>query len=391
VAKTAAPRIAMVAGEASGDLLAAHLIDAIRTVLPQARFMGIGGPRMIAQGFEAWWPSEKLAVRGYVEVLKHYREISGIRTQLGARLLAEAPDLFIGVDAPDFNLGLETRLRGHGLPTAHFISPSIWAWRGGRMKKIKRAADHMLCLFPFEEPLYRGAGVPATYVGHPLADVVPLQPDQAAARARLGLPADGPVVALMPGSRQSELHYLGECFAAAALLMRARNPALRFVVPLASEPTEALWRAAVRAAEEHSGAAAPLAWVASPRDAHPALAACDVALVASGTATLETALFKRPMAIAYNMAPLTWALMKRMSYLPYGGLPNILCGEFVVPEFYQEDATPENLAQALGNLLDDAAARARVAARFERLHAELKCGMAPRAAAAIAQAFFPAA
>lgn len=381
----------MVAGEASGDLLAAHLIDAIRTVLPQARFMGIGGPRMIAQGFEAWWPSEKLAVRGYVEVLRHYREISGIRKQLGRRLIEEAPDLFIGVDAPDFNLDLEIRLREHGLRTAHFISPSIWAWRGGRMKKIKRAAGHMLCLFPFEEPLYRNAGVPATYVGHPLADVVPLQSDQAAARARLGLPADAQVVALLPGSRQSELRYLGERFAATALLMRARNPALRFVVPLASEPTEALWRAAVKAAGEKAGSGPDmsLAWTAAPRDTHAALAACDVALVASGTATLEAALFKRPMAIAYNMAPLTWALMKRMSYLPYGGLPNILCGQFVVPEFYQEDASPENLAQALGNLLDDAPARALVAARFERLHAELKCGMAPRAAAAIVGAFFP--
>jgi len=382
----------MVAGEASGDLLAAHLIEAIRSRLPAARFVGIGGPRMIAQGFEAWWPSEKLAVRGYVEVLRHYREISGIRKQLARRLLEEAPDLFIGVDAPDFNLDLEIRLREQGLSTAHFISPSIWAWRGGRMEKIKRAAGHMLCLFPFEEPLYRNAGVPATYVGHPLADVVPMQPDAAGARARLGLAADGPVVALMPGSRQSELRYLGERFAAAALLMRARDPAVRFVVPLASEPTEALWRAAVRAAEEKAGEkgeeAMPLAWTASPRDAHTALAACDVALVASGTATLETALFKRPMAIAYNMAPLSWALMRRMSYLPYGGLPNILCGEFVVPEFYQEDARPENLAQALGNLLQDAPARERIAARFARLHAELKCGMAPRAAAAIVEAFF---
>ena len=381
----------MVAGEASGDMLAAHLIEAIRSRLPQARFMGIGGPRMAAQGFEAWWPSEKLAVRGYVEVLRHYREIKGIRDRLGDRLIEEKPDLFIGVDAPDFNLDLEIRLREQGLRTAHFISPSIWAWRGGRMKKIKRAAGHMLCLFPFEEPLYRDAGVPATYVGHPLADIVPMQPDAAGARARLRLPADAPVVALMPGSRQSELRYLGERFAAAALLMRARNPALRFVVPLASEATETLWRSAVRAAQERGGKGEALDWTASPRDAHTALAACDVALVASGTATLETALFKRPMAIAYNMAPLSWALMRRMSYLPYGGLPNILCGEFVVPEFYQEDASPENLAQALSNLLQDAPVRARIAARFARLHAELKCGMAPRAATAIVEAFFPGA
>ena len=208
------PTIALVAGEASGDLLAAHLIEAIRSRLPQARFVGIGGPRMIAQGFDAWWPSEKLAVRGYVEVLRHYREIKGIRDALAARLLAAPPDLFIGVDAPDFNLDLEIRLRERGVRTAHFISPSIWAWRGGRMEKIKRAAGHMLCVFPFEEALYRDAGVPATYVGHPMADVIPLQPDQAAARDRLGLPAGGPVVALLPGSRQSELKYLGERYAA---------------------------------------------------------------------------------------------------------------------------------------------------------------------------------
>lgn len=378
----AAPVIALVAGEASGDLLAAHLIEAIQSRLPQARFAGIGGPRMLAQGFEAWWPSEKLAVRGYVEVLRHYREIKGIRDQLGARLLAEKPDLFIGVDAPDFNLDLEVKLREAGIRTAHFISPSIWAWRGGRIHKIKRACDHMLCLFPFEEPLYREAGVPATYVGHPLADVIPMQPDQAAARAKLGLPADAPVVALLPGSRQSELRYLGERFAATATRLRARNAATRFVVPLASEPTEALWSAAA--------SAAGLAWTAAPRDTHAALAACDIALVASGTATLETALFKRPMVIAYNMAALSWKLMRPMAYMQYGGLPNILCGEFVVPEFYQEDASPENLSQALANLLEDAVMRERVAARFARLHAELRQGMAQRAADAVVSTFFPA-
>jgi len=383
-----APRFAMVAGEASGDLLAAHLIEAIRSRLPQARFVGIGGPRMIAQGFDAWWPSEKLAVRGYVEVLRHYREIKGIRDALAARLLAAPPDLFIGVDAPDFNLDLEIRLRERGVRTAHFISPSIWAWRGGRMEKIKRAAGHMLCVFPFEEALYRDAGVPATYVGHPMADVIPLQPDQAAARDRLGLPAGGPVVALLPGSRQSELKYLGERYAACALQLHRTHPAVRFVVPLASEPTEALWKAAVQAAEAAAGGAR-LEWTAAPRDSHTALAACDIALVASGTATLETALFKRPMVIAYNMARISYEMMRRMAYQPYVGLPNILCEGFVVPELVQDDATPENLAQALGNLLDDAAARERVAARFLQLHQTLRQGMAQRAAQAVVQAFFP--
>lgn len=380
-----APVIAMVAGEASGDLLAAHLIAAVKARLPQARFVGIGGPRMQAEGFEAWWPSEKLSVRGYVEVLRHYREISGIRKQLAARLEAAPPDLFIGVDAPDFNLGLEARLRRAGIRAAHFVSPSIWAWRGGRMKGIKQAVDHMLCLFPFEEALYRNAGVDATYVGHPMADVIPMQPDQAAARVKLGLPMDAPVVALLPGSRQSELKYLGERYVAAALRLSQTHPQARFVVPLATEPTEAQWQACVRAA------GGTLPWTPAPRDSHAALAACDIALVASGTATLETALFKRPMVIAYNMAPLTYQLMRRMAYQPYYGLPNILCGEFVVPEFMQHDATPENLAQALANLLDDAQARERVAARFTSLHEQLRQGMAQRAADALVRAFFPAA
>jgi lipid-A-disaccharide synthase len=375
----------MVAGEASGDLLAAHLIAAVKARLPGARFVGIGGPRMQAEGFEAWWPSEKLSVRGYVEVLRHYREISGIRKQLAARLEAAPPDLFIGVDAPDFNLGLEARLRRARIRAAHFVSPSIWAWRGGRMKGIKEAVDHMLCLFPFEEAMYRKAGVDATYVGHPMADVIAMQPDQAAARAKLGLPMDAPVVALLPGSRQSELKYLGDRYVAAALRLLQSHPRVHFVVPLATEPTEAQWQACVRAA----GGALP--WTPAPRDSHAALAACDIALVASGTATLETALFKRPMVIAYNMAPLTYQLMRRMAYQPYYGLPNILCGEFVVPEFMQHDATPENLAQALANLLDDAPARERVAARFTSLHEQLRQGMAQRAAEALVRAFFPAA
>ena len=378
------PRIAMVAGEASGDLLAAHLIDALKQRMPGARFCGIGGARMQAAGFEAWWPAEKLAVRGYIEVLRHYREISGIRNQLAQRLLDDKPDLFIGVDAPDFNLDLEFRLRTAGIKTCHFVSPSVWAWRGGRIDKIRRAAGHMLCLFPFEEKLYAEAGIPATYVGHPLADVIAAAPDRAAARAALKFPHDATVIALLPGSRQSELKYLGERFARAAVHLyeaQSKSPApVQFVVPLASSETEALWRAAVNIAGTHK-----LPITVALRGTHEALAACDIAIVASGTATLEAALFQRPMVIAYNMAPFTWALMRRMQYQPWVGLPNILCGEFVVPELLQEDATPENLAQAALNLLGDKVTCARISARFAALHAQLRQGMAARAGEAVAR------
>jgi lipid-A-disaccharide synthase len=380
----AAPRIAMVAGEASGDLLASHLIPALAARLPGASFYGIGGPRMQATGFSVLWPAEKLAVRGYVEVLKHYREITGIRRVLAKRLLAEPPDLFIGVDAPDFNLDLETRLRSAGVRTAHFISPSIWAWRGERIAKIRAACEEMLCVFPFEEKLYRDAGVGATYVGYPLADVIPQVPDRAAARARLGLANDALVVALLPGSRQSELKYLADRFVLAAVQLAHVVPGVRFVVPLASDATSAQWNDAVI-----RNGAGDIGFVLAPRDSHTALAACDVALVASGTATLEAALFKRPMVIAYNMARISWEMMRRMKYQPWVGLPNILCGEFVVPEFLQDDASPENLAQALANLTADRGVCARIEARFAQLHGELRQGMPARAADAIAKRFFP--
>jgi len=380
----AAPRIAMVAGEASGDLLASHLIPALAARLPGASFHGIGGPRMQAAGFSAWWPSEKLAVRGYVEVLRHYREITGIRRALAERLLADPPDLFIGVDAPDFNLDLETRLRAAGVRTAHFISPSIWAWRGERIAKIRAACEEMLCVFPFEEKLYRDAGISATYVGYPLADVIAQVPDRAGARARLGLSDQGLIVAVLPGSRQSELKYLADRFILAAMRLAHAMPDVRFVVPLASEATTAQWHDAVR-----RNGADGLRFLLAPRDSHTALAACDVTLVASGTATLEAALFKRPMVIAYNMARISWEMMRRMKYQPWVGLPNILCGEFVVPEFLQDDSTPDNLAQALANLIADQTLRASIEARFARLHEELRRGMPARAAGVIAERFFP--
>lgn len=375
---TGAHRIAMVAGEASGDLLASLLLAGLNLRRPGTASHGIGGPCMIAQGFRADWPMEKLAVRGYVEVLRHYREITGIRRALREQLLAVPPDLFLGVDAPDFNLELETNLRAAGIPTAHFVSPSIWAWRGGRIERIRRAVDHMLVLFPFEAALYREAGIPATYVGHPLADVIPREPDRAGARQALGLAADEEVVAILPGSRLSEIRYVAPTFIEAVALMGKSAPRARFIAPMAGNASAAAFAALLAGRSD-----ADIRMV--PGQSHTVLAACDAALVASGTATLETALFKRPMVIAYRMAPLSWFLMKRMKYQPWVGLPNILAGEFLVPEFLQEAATPAALAEATLRQLRDDANRARLTTRFAAMHAELSQDTATRAAAVIGQ------
>ena len=316
-------KLALVAGETSGDLLAGLLLGGLRRRWPAMRSVGIGGPRMAEQGFEAWWPHDALAVRGYVEVLRHYRRIKRIRDALAERLLDERPDAFIGVDAPDFNLGLEARLRAAGLKSIHFVCPSVWAWRAGRLKRIAESVDHLLCLFPFEPPLLARHGVAATYVGHPLADAIPLQPPRAAARSALGLDDATPMVALLPGSRRSEIEYIAPLFVAAAALLARRRPGLRFVLPVVPG-LRALIEPMVGAG------AAPIELVDGR--SHEVLAACDVTLIASGTATLEAALFKRPMVIAYRMHPLSWQLMKRMQLQPWVGLPNILCEDFVVPE-----------------------------------------------------------
>jgi lipid-A-disaccharide synthase len=369
-------RFGMVAGEASGDLLAGLLLGGLRARWPDLRTQGIGGPKMAAHGFEAWWPHDKLAVRGYVEVLRHYREIAGIRKQLAARLLADKPDAFIGVDAPDFNLGLEEKLKTAGIKTVHFVSPSIWAWRGGRVSKIGRSTDHVLCLFPFEPAIYARHGVPASYVGHPLADAIPVEVPRAAARERLGLPADAQVVALLPGSRRSEIDYIAPLLLQTAALLHRQRPELRFVLPVVPGLRERLQPLL-------ADCAAPVQ-VLDGRS-HDALAACDVTLIASGTATLEAALFKRPMVITYRMHGLSWQLMKRMRYQPWVGLPNILCEDFVVPELIQEDATPQALAQATLAWLDDAPRSASLAARFTELHHLLKRDTARCATDAIAK------
>lgn len=369
---TKGPRFALVAGEASGDLLAGLLLDGLKSRWPTLTCAGIGGPQMTSRGFDAWWPSDKLAVRGYVEVLRHYREIAGIREQLKNRLLNNRecrPDMFVGVDAPDFNLDLEAALKADGIKTVHFVSPSVWAWRAGRVEKIRRSVDHVLCIFPFEPALLAEHGIAATFVGHPLAGVIPMQPDQQAARRALGLPDEDTVIAILPGSRRSEIEYLaGPFFKAVALIKRAR-PAIKFVVPAVP-----LLKSRIERLAAEAGVRADLQIVEG--QSHTVLAACNVTLIASGTATLEAALFKRPMVIAYNMNWLSYQIMRRKQLQPWIGLPNILCKDFVVPELLQDAATPEALAAALLGWVDaKSEAPDKIAAveqRFQRLHAELR-------------------
>ncbi len=374
----AALRIAMVAGEASGDLLGGLLLDGIQQRWPQVQAYGIGGAQLQRRGFDALWPSDKLAVRGYVEVLRHYREIAGIRKQLLQRLLADPPDVFIGIDAPDFNLWLETQLKSRGVKTVHFVSPSIWAWRAERLEKIRQAVDHVLCIFPFEKPLYDQAGIAATYVGHPLASVIPLQPDRAAARQALGLAASDHVVAVLPGSRQSEVQYLGEVFFKAVALINTAQLAIKFIVPCVPSLKNVI------AAHAQRAGLADLVQLLDGQS-HTALAACDVTLIASGTATLEAALFKRPMVIAYNMHWLSWQMMKRKKLQAWVGLPNILCNEFVVPEFLQDAATPQALSKAVLDWLAQPEKIRALEHRFAALHTELQRDTAQLATHAIAQ------
>lgn len=371
-------RIAMVAGEASGDLLASLLIQSLKKRLPDARFYGIGGPRMQAVGFQALFPAEKLAVRGYAEVFRHYREIAGIRRKLLSAMLSDPPQAFIGVDAPDFNLHLEKSLKARGIPAIHYVSPSIWAWRGGRIRGIAQSVSHMLALFPFEEEIYRRNRIPVSYVGHPLADVIPVEVNRAALREKLGIPNDQVVFALLPGSRQSELHYMAETFIETARCLNQRFPAARFLVPLATRETRDMFELAL-----YKLSAQELPITRLFGHAQDAMAVADGVLVASGTATLEAALLKKPMVVAYRMSPWSWRLMRRMQYQPWIALPNILSGCFVVPEFLQGDATPENLAQALGNLVEDQETSRRIAGIFTNLHEKLRLNSAERAAEAI--------
>jgi len=371
-------KVAMVAGEASGDLLGAHLMDALKAAHPDVEFAGIGGPRMLARGFTSQVPQERLAVRGYVEVLSRLPELLRIRRTLRDTLLAEKPDVFIGIDAPDFNLALEKWLKQAGLRTVHYVSPSVWAWRPERVVKIGDSADQVLCLFPMEKPLYDAAGVPATFVGHPLASEIPLQPDRAAMREQLSLPRQAPVFALMPGSRKSELEFMGGLYIEVARQLLARYPDAQFLVPLATRPTldqfdqlltrHKAWDLPIRKLFGH---------------AQMAMIAADVVLVTSGTATLEVALTKRPMVISYKLSWLTYQLVKRKLKLPYVGLPNILAKRFVVPELLQKDATVEKLTAAVAELYDNQASRQDIIDTFTELHLSLKADSAKLAAEAI--------
>ena len=366
--------IAMVAGEASGDLLASLMLGGLKARLGDTvSYAGIGGKRMMAEGFVSHWPMETLSVNGYVEVLGSLREILATRRAIRDSLLANPPVCFIGVDAPDFNFGLEVPLRRAGIPVVHFVSPSIWAWRGGRIRTIARAVDHILCLFPFEPEIYAKAGIPATYVGHPLADVIPMVPDVAGARATLGLPAGHRVVAVLPGSRQSEVRNLGATFFAAMAQMQRMDPNLAFVLPAASAPLRAIVESLHQQYPE-------LRLTIVDGNSHLAMEAADVVLLASGTATLEAALYKKPMVISYKVPWLTAQIMKRQGYLPYVGLPNILSGRFVVPELLQDDATPEALARETLLQLNDQGNIAFLYEHFTRMHETLKCNTAQIAA-----------
>ena len=367
-------KVALVAGESSGDILGAGLMQALKAQHPDVRFIGVGGPRMEAEGLVSYFPQERLAVMGLVEVLGRLPELLKRRRRLVETLLVERPDVFIGIDAPDFNLDLELKLRRAGIRTVHYVSPSVWAWRQKRVLKIREACDLMLTLFPFEAQFYEEHQVPVRFVGHPLADAIPLQADRRAARAALKLPDDGFVVALMPGSRGGEVARLGELFLQAAERLRALRPGVRFVMPCASPER--------RAQLEQMLVNRDLPLSLLDGRSHEALAACDAVLIASGTATLEALLFKRPMVVAYSVAPLTFAILKQLVRSPYVALPNLLAQRRLVPELLQDAATPEAMAQLLSPLLDDGAVQTE---RFDEIHRALRCDASAQAAVAVLQ------
>ena len=371
-------KIAIVAGEASGDLLGSHLMRALKAQRKDLTFIGIAGPKMMAEGAKSLFPIENLSVRGYVEVITHLYGLLKLRKNLLKQLLAEKPDIFIGVDAPDFNFWLERKLKKHGIPTIHYVSPSIWAWRRGRMSKIKRAVTHMLALFPFEPALYEKAGVPVTFIGHPLADEIPLRPNKNAVREILKIEKNKQVIAMLPGSRQSEVRQHAELFVNTAKIISQENTNTQFLVPLITRETRAIFEQAL-----YKDMSQEIELNILFGHAHDAMEAADVVLVASGTATLEAALLKRPMVITYRMPTLSWWILKRMNYLPYVGLPNILAGKFIVPELLQKEATPQKLADAVSALLTDRNHTQIIKDEFTSIHQTLKQNSAKKAASVI--------
>ena len=369
------PKIAIVAGEASGDLLGAHLITALKKQRKDLQFFGIAGPKMQREGVNSLFPIEKLSVRGYVEVLKHLFGLLKLRRKLLQQILNENPDVFIGIDAPDFNFWLERKLKKRGIPTIHYASPSIWAWRGGRIHKIKRAVSHMLALFPFEPAIYQKAGVPVTFIGHPLADEIPLKPNMKAARETLKLKQSSLVVAMLPGSRQSEVQQHADLFVKTAALITEQNHNAVFLVPLITRETRNIFEATFYKNHPYPSNIQILFG-----HAHDAMEAADIVIVASGTATLEAALLKRPMIITYRMPMLSWQMLRHMNYLPYVGLPNVLTSKFLVPELLQKDATPEKIADAVIMMLNDPENLKAMKQEFTEIHQSLRQNAAKKAA-----------
>ncbi len=381
----------MVAGEASGDLLGFHLVQALQASHPHLDIFGIAGPKMMSLGVKSLYPIERLSVRGYIEVIKHLRGLLKLRRQLLQQILQAQPDVFIGIDAPDFNFWLEKKLKAKGIATIHYVSPSIWAWRKNRIHQIKKAVSHMLALFPFEPVLYQQVGVPVTYIGHPLADALPMVPPTAQTRHTLKLKKGSVVIAMLPGSRQSEVQAHAELMLRTAIalntLLKENGKTAQFLVPLITRETRELffsaWHALLTQAPDTE-----LDIQIMFGHAHEAMTAADAVLVASGTATLEAALLKKPMVITYKMSNLSWQLLKRMRLQPYVGLPNILAGECIVPELLQHDATPAKLAQTLYNLLADQAGLATLRQTYEHIHQQLQQNSAQKAAAVVMQ-FLP--
>ena len=368
-------KVALVAGEASGDILGAGLMQAIRNYCPQVEFIGVGGPLMEAQGLQSYFPMERLAIMGLVEVLGRLPELLSRRKRLIATLKQQQPDVFIGIDAPDFNLTIELQLREAGIKTVHYVSPSVWAWRQKRVLKIRQGCDLMLTLLPFEAQFYQEHQVPVLFVGHPLADSVAMHNDQLPAREQLGLPTDAQVVALLPGSRGGEVAKLGPLFVDTARYLLAEKPQLRFIIPAANQARREQLAAILAEAPN-------LPIDILDGQSQTALQACDAVLIASGTATLEAMLFKKPMVVAYKLAPLSHWLLKKMVKSPYISLPNLLAAEMLVPEFIQDAATPEALGEAVLIQLRDGSKQTE---RFAELHQSLRCDASQRAAQGVLQ------
>lgn len=367
--------VAMVAGEASGDLLGADLIEALLQRVPQARFVGIGGEGMQRLGFSSWYPLQALSHMGLIEVLGELPRLLRLRHRLARRLLALRPDVFVGIDAPDFNLGLERRLRRQGIPVVHYVSPSVWAWRQYRVRRIRESVDCMLTLFPFEADFYRVHRVPVRHVGHPLADRIPLENDPVAARQALDLPKDRTLVALLPGSRVGEVRRLGPLFLDTARRLLARRRGLHFLVPFANRETRRCFEQVLASSTD----GIPLTLLDG--DSRTAMTASQAVLVASGTAALEALLIKRPMVVAYRLSPLSYRILKGMVRIPYYSLPNLLAGRALVPELVQDQATPENLAEALLEQLDRP--REAYLAACRDIHRRLRMQAGARAAEAV--------